>query len=69
LDEIAEMIGMTSAEKGEIDQIQASLEYGDKKLLEIRDRIDELQLMEQDLLALREKLLIRLSELDKENAK
>ena len=65
LDEIAEMIGMTDAEFNEVAQIDRSLAYGEKKLREIRDRIGELQLLEQDILSVREKLVKRLSELRK----
>jgi DNA-binding transcriptional MerR regulator len=66
LDEIAEMIGMTSTDVNEIRQIQTSLEYGEKKLREIKERIEELQLMELDLLSVREKLLKRLVVIEKE---
>jgi DNA-binding transcriptional MerR regulator len=66
LDEIAEMIGMTSTDVGEIRQIRTSLEYGEKKLREIKDRVEELRLMEQDLLSVREKLLKRLAVIEKE---
>lgn len=65
LDEIAEMIGMTNAELNEVNQIETSLEYGEKKLREIRERIGELQFLEQDILMVREKLLKRLNELRK----
>ncbi len=65
LNAIAEMIGMTAAEMGEIEQIEASLAYGEKKLREIRDHIEELQVMEQDLLAVRKKLRNRLAQLSK----
>ncbi len=68
LDEIAEMIGMTDTEKGEVDQIKASLAYGHKKLQEIRDRIEELEFLAQDLLSVKEKLLKRLDELKQEGA-
>ena len=65
LDEISEMIGMTDAEFNEITQIDTSLAYGEKKLKEIRERIKELQLLEQDILSVRDKLLIRLSDIRK----
>ncbi|MGD9817897.1 MAG: MerR family DNA-binding transcriptional regulator [Desulfomonilaceae bacterium] len=65
LDEIAEMIGMTNAELNEVNQIETSLAYGEKKLREIRERIGELQFLEQDILMVREKLLKRLKELRK----
>jgi DNA-binding transcriptional MerR regulator len=67
LEEIAEMIGMTDAEKGEVEQIRASLVYGDKKLKEIRDSIEGLRLLERDILSVKEKLLKRLNELEKED--
>jgi DNA-binding transcriptional MerR regulator len=67
LEEIAEMIGMTDAEKGEVVQIRASLVYGDKKLKEIRYSIEGLRLLERDILSVKEKLLKRLNELEKED--
>ncbi len=63
LEEIAEMIGMTNVNMDEARQIEVSLAYGDRKLAEIRDRIIDLKLMEQDLLSLREKLVHRLADL------
>jgi DNA-binding transcriptional MerR regulator len=63
LDEIAEMIGMTDVNMTEVEQIEKSLAYGKKKLVEIRERIDELQLLEQDLLSVKEKLLGSLAEI------
>ncbi|AFM28060.1 MerR family transcriptional regulator [Desulfomonile tiedjei] len=67
LEEIAEMIGMTDAEKGEVEQIRASLVYGEKKLKEIRDSIEGLRLLERDILSVKEKLLKRLNELEEED--
>jgi len=64
LDEIAEMIGMTDADISEVTQIERSLSYGQKKLEEIRQRIEELELLEQDILSVREKLMKRLEELE-----
>ena len=63
LDEIAEMIGMTDVDMSEVAQIERSLDYGDKKLREIRDGIKELKLLEQDMLNVKKKLLQRFSEL------
>lgn len=63
LEEIAEMIGMADTDLNEIEQIEKSLQFGDAKLKEIRDRKKELQLLEQDILATREKLIKRLAEL------
>lgn len=64
LEEIAQMIGMADTQVGEAEQIQKSLAFGDAKLAEIRERKTELALLEQDILATRDKLLARLSELN-----
>ena len=61
LEEISEMIGMTDVDVSEIVQIERSLAYGDKKLKEIRERIKELRLLEQDLINVGERLLRRLT--------
>jgi DNA-binding transcriptional MerR regulator len=63
LEEIAEMIGMTDADISEVTQIERSLAYGETKLKEIRKQIEELELLEQDILSVREKLRKRLEEL------
>ena len=65
LDEIEEMIGMTDVNMSEVAQIEKSLAYGAKKLTELRLRIDELRLLEQDLLNVKAKLVKRLDELKK----
>jgi DNA-binding transcriptional MerR regulator len=65
LDEIAEMIGMTDADISEVTQIERSLAYGERKLKEIRKQIEELELLEQDILSVREKLRKRLEELER----
>ncbi|MGQ9485144.1 MAG: MerR family transcriptional regulator [Desulfosoma sp.] len=66
LDEIAEMIGMADTDMDEVSQIRKSLDYGRKKLNEIRDRMKDLIILEQDLLAMQKKLETRLKELTKE---
>ena len=63
LDEIAEMIGMTDLNMSEVEQIEKSLDYAKKKLAEIRDRIKDLELLEEDLLSVRAKLHNRLDQL------
>ncbi len=63
LDEIAEMIGMATADPDELQQIEKSLRFGDAKLKQIQDRKKELELLEQDILATRQKLLNRISQL------
>ena len=59
------MIGMTDVDMSERAQIEKSLVYGDKKLAEIRERREELGLLEQDILNVKTKLLRRLEELDR----
>ena len=66
LDEIAEMIGMADTNIDELDQIKKSLAYGKEKLKEIQERKKELSLLEQDILATRDKLLKRKRELEQE---
>jgi DNA-binding transcriptional MerR regulator len=64
LDEISEMMGMNDIDMNEADQIRKALEYGDRKLLEIRTRVEELTLLEQDIRSVKEKLIDRLSEIE-----
>jgi DNA-binding transcriptional MerR regulator len=68
LDEIAEMIGMATTDLNEIDQIENSLKFGDAKLKEIKERKRELEILEQDILATRKKLLKRRVQLNKQTA-
>ena len=63
LDEIAEMIGMTDLNMSEVEQIEKSLDYAKKKLAEIRDRIKDLELLEEDLLSVKAKFYKRLDQL------
>jgi len=63
LDEIAEMIGMTNLNMSEVEQIEKSLDYAKKKLAEIRDRIKDLELLEEDLLSVKAKLDKRMDQL------
>lgn len=64
LDEIAEMIGMAEFDMDEIDQLKKSLAYGKKKLKEIDERMEELHILKQDLLAVQEKIVNRLAEIE-----
>ena len=59
LDEIAEMIGMADSDVSEIEQIDKSLYYINKKYEEIQIHKNEIKLFEKDLLALKEKLVNR----------
>jgi DNA-binding transcriptional MerR regulator len=63
LDEIAEMIGMADADVSEIEQIDKSLYYINKKYGEIQIHKNEIKLFEKDLIALKEKLIHRKEEL------
>ncbi len=59
LDEISEMIGMADTDPNELEQIEKSLKFGGAKLKEIQERKKELTLLEQDILATRDKLIKR----------
>lgn len=65
LDEIAEMIGMADIAVNELRQIDKSLAYGTEKLKEIRKRKEDLELLEKDLMSIRDNLLKRRKELQK----
>ena len=65
LDEIAEIIGFNDVDMDEKDQIRKAIEFGAKKISDIRDRINELQLLEREMLELGKKLRDRLLELEK----
>lgn len=70
LDEIGEMIGMENMQMNEIEQINRSQMFFDKKIEEVRDRRAELDFIEKDLLSFKQKLERRRKELDnKENKK
>lgn len=67
LTEIAEMIGPANADLNEISQIEKTLAYGEKKLAEIWQRKADLDLLEKDLLSIREMLLERKASIMKKN--
>ncbi|MBN1534274.1 MAG: MerR family transcriptional regulator [Spirochaetes bacterium] len=56
LDEIAEMVGMADSDITEIEQIDKSLFYIEKKFQEIDQKKKEIDLFERDLGALKKKL-------------
>jgi DNA-binding transcriptional MerR regulator len=64
LDEIGEMIGMENMQMHEIDQIDRSQMFFDKKIAEVRNRRAELDFMEKDLLSFKQKLDRRRQELE-----
>jgi len=63
LNEIAEMIGLTNVNMEEAEQIKKSLQYGEKKLSEIRDRITELEKLAQEMNTIKRKLQQRLKDI------
>ncbi len=67
LNEIAEMIGIGDIDMDETEQIKKALAKGEQKHNEIVNRIKELKLMEQDMLTIKERLINRLAELEKES--
>lgn len=64
LDEIGEMIGMENMQMHEIEQIDRSQMFFDKKIEEVRNRRAELDFMEKDLLSFKQKLDRRRNELE-----
>lgn len=66
LDEIAEIIGYWDVEPNERSQIEKSLSYTDKRIEELINRRRELDLLEADMLEMRQKLVARLEQLKKE---
>ena len=67
LDEISEMMGMNDIDMNEADQIKKALEFGERKLLEIQTRVEELNLLKQDIHSVKEKLINRLAEIERLN--
>ena len=66
LEEIAEIIGLYDVDTDETDRLKKSLEYGEKKLSDIKERINDLKLLEQDFISLGKKISARLMKLEKE---
>lgn len=64
LEEIGQIIGYTDLDVDEVRQIRTALAFGEQKLHDIRERIEDLELMEQDLMAVKQKLQRRLTELE-----
>jgi DNA-binding transcriptional MerR regulator len=69
LEEISEMIGLANINMDEEQQLKKSLSYGKKKLKEINQRMEELQILKEDLLAIQQKILNRLEELEPDQNK
>ncbi|MCP3924430.1 MAG: MerR family transcriptional regulator [Desulfobacterales bacterium] len=63
LNEIGEMIGYDNIDMDEITQIKKGIEYGERKLIEVRRKIDELKALEEDLVKVDTKLKGRLGDI------
>lgn len=64
LEEIAEMIGLADFNLEEAQQLKRTFSYGKKKLNEINERMLELQILKEDLLAIQQKIEKRMDELN-----
>ncbi|MFZ2632895.1 MAG: MerR family DNA-binding transcriptional regulator [Desulfosalsimonadaceae bacterium] len=63
LEEISEMIGLANFNMDEAEQLKKSFAYGKRKLVEINERMLELQILKEDLLAIQSKISNRMDEL------
>jgi len=63
LEEISEMIGLANFNMEEEQQLKKTFAYGKKKLIEINERMQELQILKEDLLAIQQKIANRMEEL------
>ena len=63
LTEIAEIIGLASTEISEVSQIEKSLAYAELKMVEVKERKLELDLMEKDIKSMKAALEVRLMKL------
>ena len=64
LEEISEMIGLANYNMEEDQQLKKTFAYGKKKLIEINERMQELQILKEDLLAIQQKISKRMEELE-----
>ena len=69
LQEISEMIGFADTDINELNQIDKSLFYLEKKEIEVETHIKEMEIFKKDLLALKNKLLKRKSEINNKGGK
>ncbi len=68
LEEISEMIGLANFNMEEAQQLKKTFAYGKKKLIEINERMMELQILKEDLLAIQQKIANRMEELKLRNS-
>ena len=64
LNEIKEMIELYEVDPTEKEQLKRTIEYGDQKLEEIEEKIEELTLLKEEILNLRSKFVEKLKELE-----
>lgn len=63
LEEISEIIGLTDFDLDEVEQIRKTLAMGQKKITDVRERINDLKLLEEELVSFQAKMGDRLKEL------
>ena len=68
LEEISEMIGLANFNMEEEEQLKKSFAFGKKKVIEISERMQELQILKEDLLAIQQKISKRMDELKIKNS-
>ena len=64
LNEIKEIIELYEVDPTEKEQLKKTIEYGDQKLEEIEEKIEEFTLLKEEILNLRSKFVEKLKELD-----
>lgn len=62
LSEIKEMIDLYDVDPTEKEQLQRTLEYGDKKIMEIDEKIEDLKILKEDILKIRQKLIRKITD-------
>jgi len=63
LEEISEIIGLTDFDIDEVEQIRKTLAMGQNKITDVRERINDLKLLEEELVSFQAKMDARLREL------
>ena len=62
LSEIKEMIDLYDVDPTEKEQLQRTLEYGDRKIMEIDEKIEDLKILKEDILKIRQKLISKITD-------
>ena len=63
LSEVSKMLEMVDSKTNAVDRIKMALEYGEQKLDDIENQIQELEIMQKEMKDLKEKLQLRLERL------